>query len=172
MNVSQSHNRIWNEAFWSGVVFFAGVVVAFAGPRAPIDWDAARGLSFSVFSGAAVGPLRTFAYRRIDRHFKPQESEWYSGPDGGWVSYVFLAAERALFTAILALEVNGAGAFILGVIALKMASGWNLERAKPDPRTWQERKAYGVTAVNLNLLSLIFVVVGAGIWNPQLFTVR
>jgi hypothetical protein len=117
-----------------------------------------------------LGSLVTyFVWKKLDSYFKEtaEEKKWVLEPDDTEkikLQPVLIGIlERCVFSFLVAFEVSGVAAAIVGWMALKMATGWN--------RISKGETKYRMLAFNgliCSLISLFFAVIGGLIANGSI----
>jgi hypothetical protein len=97
-----------------------------------------------------------------------------------FLAIVIGVLERATITTLVAIQVSAVGAFLATWILVKLASGWNRLRISQEdgtdtPENQRERllaRSRAFAGLALNLVSMLFAIVGAYVWNPGVFRIN
>ncbi len=119
------------------------------------------GLFFSVVIGGAVTGLFLYVLRQgilgLEEKPKPKNKSippWLTG-----------AVERIVFTVLIAAGIAGTAPAMIGWLALKLASNWNREDRKNNPKT----RPYAFSALLAGLVSMFFAALGGLICSGNLW---
>jgi O-antigen/teichoic acid export membrane protein len=126
-----------------------------------IPWNVIGGLSFSSVLGSIIlFFLSNWLHKRVESQYPDLIQGAQRFPALSTAVGFF---ERVVYTCLFALDISAAGAFVGTWILAKMVSGWN--RLKRDEIQYRKRSFIGLL---LNLISILFALAGACIWNPGL----
>lgn len=121
------------------------------------------GLFFSIVIGGAVTGVFLYTLRvvlELGEKPKPKGKSIKRAPP--WLTG---AVERMVFTVLVAEGVGGAATAMMGWLALKLATNWNRDDWKNDPKA----RPFAFTALLAGLLSMLFAALGGLVASSKLW---